>query len=294
MPDLCNPRHPLHYTTALTILEKLGIDTNAINILAVGEYENYKGEVIEQKPAVGTSLGPNPDIELRIGYWSAVDYMPYQFFYGLKSTPQGRVGWEDAARRFMAPFDASVIRYKSAAARTSLKYTMGVIEEEHMKRFLELFDFELLQGDKNELLFWYSTMPTYNHWAGNPVYIEKILTYFTGHRCEIVENIPVEYEIPDSVQNSLGFSRCELGLDLTLGKSFSECDSAYEVTVHDVSSEDMKSYLRGGIIWKKIEEILKICMPNNLEGHIIIKGKAQGMKIGKEEDLAFLGYSSYL
>ena len=294
MPDLCSLRHPLHYTTALAILEKLGIDTNAINILAVGEYNNYRGEVIEQEPAAGTSLGPNPDIELRIGYWSAVDYMPYQFFYGLKSSPQRRTGWEDAARRFMAPFDASVIRYRSTAARTSLTYNMGVIEEEQIRRFLELFDFEILEADRNELLFWYSIMPTYNRWAGNPAYIEKILSYFTGYRCEIVENVWAEYEIPASVQNSLGLSRCELGLDLTLGKSFSECDTAYEVTVYDVSSVDMKRFLRGGVMWKKIVKILEICVPNNLEGHVVVKGKAQSMKIGKEEDRAVLGYSSYL
>jgi hypothetical protein len=294
MPNLCNPRHPLHFTTALAILEKLGIDTNTINILAVGEYKNYQGEVIEQKPAAGTSLGPNPDIELRIGFWSAVDYMPYQFFYGLKSTPQGRGGWEEAARRFMAPFDASVIRYKTAAMRTSLAYNVGVIEDEHINRFLELFDFELLKSDKKELLFWYSIMPTYNRWAGNPAYIEKILTYFTGYRCEIVENIEVEFEIPESAQNSLGSSRCELGRDLTIGRSFSECDSGYEVIVHDVSSMDMKRFLRGGVMWKKIEKILEICMPNNFESRITVKGRAQGVKIGKKEYLAFLGYSSYL
>ncbi len=45
MPDFCNRRYPFHYTTAISVLAKMGVDVNDIDILAIGTYENYRGEI---------------------------------------------------------------------------------------------------------------------------------------------------------------------------------------------------------------------------------------------------------
>jgi len=83
MPDLSSRKNPLHFSTALSILMKAGVDIHRINLIAEGKYENYRGEVHYQEPAAGSVITDNTKIILRIGSTSAVDFMPYQFFYGM-------------------------------------------------------------------------------------------------------------------------------------------------------------------------------------------------------------------
>ena len=75
MPDFCNRRHPFHYVTALCVLAKMGIDIDTVDILAVGEYENYRGEIQTQSPKPGAAITDDTRIVLKVGYPSAVDYL---------------------------------------------------------------------------------------------------------------------------------------------------------------------------------------------------------------------------
>jgi hypothetical protein len=296
MPDLCNRRNPLHYTTALNILSKMDLDVNRIGIMAVGRYENYKGEVIGQKPVAGTAIDADTKIWLKIGYSSAVDYMPYQFFYGLGTRVSAGSEWELRARTLMAPFDSSVIRSEARSRLVSLVFGLGLVDREHIERFLSLYDFDLGEEteDVSELLFWSSLLPSFNHWSGNPDYVARVITSIFGYECRIVENVRSTYDIPEQLRYRLGSESGRLGSDTLIGKSFSECDTTYEVVLLDVRRADLPGFLPGRSMMRKLEKVIGFCMPGNLECRVRIVGERHETRIGREEASCYLGHSSYV
>jgi len=296
MPDFCSRRTPLQYTTALNILSKMGIDISRVNILAVGEYENYKGEVIEQEPAPGTEVGKDSRIVLKVGYWSAVDCLPYQFFYGFRMNPSRSDDWETRSRCLMSPFDSSVIRAEARARLALLIFDFGFAEKEHIRRFLDLYDFDSGQEteDVRELLFWSSLLPAYNHWAGNPAFVARIVTSLFGYECRIVENVPATYDIPERIQYRLGIGDDRLGNGSVAGRSFSQCDTAYELTLIGVQDGDILAFLPGGPKRQKLEKVIGYSMPSDLECRIKILGEKRGARIGGDGVSCYVGYSSYV
>lgn len=297
MPDFCNRRRPFHYVTALNLLAGMKVDINKIDILASGEYENYKGEILAQEPEPGTLLSKDARIMLKVGFSSAVDYMPYQFFYGLSGIRQSGSGWEEDSRKLLAPFDAAVIRHNAEARFQSLKYDYGVIDSEHFRRIIRLFGIKLPadMDSIDDMLFWLSILPAFHHWAGNPELTEKVLESLFGFTFEIVENTYSMHEIPPSLRYHLGARTGRLGREAVLGREFSEYDSGYEVMIKNVKENEVKELLPGGKIRKKIEWVLSVCMPNNLAYQIRIKVNRPGVTpVGDEINKRYLGYSTFI
>jgi hypothetical protein len=296
MPDFCSRRYPFHYATALNMLAKMGVDINRVNILADGTSENYKGEVHQQAPAPGTPIDEHTQITLNVGYTSAVDFMPYQFFYGLRGSGARSSDWEDKARHLMAPFDASIVRHNAYARHEILKFTHGLIDFRQLAAFLRLFDFEIIDTVKSydELLEWATLLPYFHFWAGNPRLVEKALSALFGYHFQIVENCHHEYAIPENIQYRLGSKSGRLGHEAILGKTFFESDSGYEVIIGQINSSQVRELLPGKPLRKKIEVILKLCMPNNLDCHIKFKVSDKKTKIGQKDGNYILGYATHI
>ncbi len=296
MPDFCSRRHPFHYTTALNILRQMGLDITKINLLAVGKYENYKGEVRAQDPEPGKEISRDSKITLEIGNSSAVDYMPYQFFYGLAKGRESDRSWELRARKLMAPFEAAVIRYDSEAIYQKLKYDGGIINRDYLLKILNLFNHDISKHSEgiSEILFWFSILPSYNYWTGNPALVEKVLKYFLEYDFKIVENTPAEYDIPEEYRYHLASKSGRLGRETIIGSKFSECDSGYELIVKGVQPQDVVKFMPGFPLRKKLDWLLSICMPSHLECMLKLKVKKAKIKVGRENKMCYLGYSSYL
>jgi hypothetical protein len=296
MPDLCNRRYPFHYTTALNLLMKLGADINHVDIIAVGEYENYKGEVREQVPSPGSPIDSGSKITLKIGSFSAVDRMPYQYFYGLSGLRSSTGEWEDRARECMAPFDAALIRGDANSCYETRKYDFGILESEHLENVLGLFGFRksnYVEGFR-EILFWASVFPAFHYWAGNPVFVEKILGYIFDYTFKIVENVESEYEIPEALRYRLGSKTGRLARESIIGRSFVERDSGYSLIVSGVRPDQVADLLPGKAKRGKLEWVLRFCMPNDLDCHIIISVNKGRAGIGRQKRKYYLGYSSYV
>jgi len=264
MPNLVNRRAPVHYVTALNTLMRLGVDITKVDILAVGEYENYHGEIQSQTPAPGTELGRDTRIALSVGYPSAVDQMPYQFFYGLGGVSGDRSGWEERARSMMAPFDAVVIRY-----------TGGI---------------DLSQRD---LLLLAAVLPSFNEWSGNPRLVAEVLELFLGYRFEIVESIPWRYEIPENLQYHLGAGG-RLGRESVLGRDFVNCDSAYQVVIHRVDPADVTGLLPGMQKRRILDWLLRFAMPGDLTYDVKMKLSEMRNPLGSGHRPSRLGYTTYV
>jgi len=296
MPDFCSRRNPFHYTTALSVLAKNGVDINRIDIFAVGEYENYRGEIQKQSPKPGTAIEDDTRIVLKVGYPSAVDYMPYQMFYGFHGGTSRTGEWEDKARAFMAPFDAAVIRHNAVAMYQSLKFSFGLVDLTHLLRYLKLVDFAPWEQspDVGETLFWASILPSFHFWAGNPRFVEEVLRYLFGYDFRIIENVKSEYAIPDSIRSRLGSASSSLGEGFVVGRSFKEYDSSYELQVRGVAPDKVRDLLPGKPQRRKLEWVLSICMSSNLDCRITVKVDRRGLVLGRKDGKGYLGYSTFV
>ncbi len=290
MPDLCNRRNQLHFATGLNLLIKTGVDLNQVDLLPVGKFENYKGEILKQEPPPGTPLSRNTRIVLEIGCSGATDKLPYQFFYGLEGRRSVGSAWEDRARRLMAPFDNPEIKYEAFARRQTLKFNFSVPDKEQLSRFLDLFDFGIENAsDHKAALLWATILPDFHRWAGNPDKAAEIMSRMFGYRFRIIENIRSDFEIPEEIRYRLGSKTGRLGKETVLGKTFIEYDSAYRIIVSGIAPGEIAEFLPGGKKRKKVEWVLNICMPSNLDYRITFETDAGTMHLG---DRARLGYST--
>lgn len=295
MPDLCHRRYPFHYYTALNLLQKIGVNIENVELLAIGQFENYRGEVRRQEPAPGTTIKADTRIVLQVGVLGAVDEIPYQFFYGLRGVTAQYSGWEDRARRMMAPFDAAMVRRLAGAKYLELRFNFSFIELEQVTKFLEFYDFDLKLADSPEELYeWMNLMPGFNVWAGNPGMVEIVLQNLFGYKFRIVENIPVEHEIPDELRYRLGSKNERLGKEVVLGRKFSDLDSAYRVIISDFEPDQLPGLLPGAKTRRKIERVLGYCMPTSLVYEIEVRTEPGKIYLKGDEKRAVLGYSTYI
>lgn len=296
MPDFVwrtDRRVRFHYITALNLLSGLGMDINKIFLRSIGIHENYKGEVRSQIPEPGTPLTDETQITLEIGNLSAVDFMPYQFFYGLQGLRDTDNSWEESARSLMAPFDAAVARRHADAGFFALKYEMGVVDEEHLGRVLNLFDFDFSADTfrLEEILLWASILPSLYLWGGNAEVMTNVLGRLFPYKFGIVENVPESCPIPSELYFKLGSKTSRLGSETIIGKSFVELDSTYELTVSGVPAGHVADLLPNGKIRRRIEKLLDYCMPGELDRRIKIKVDEDSVRTPTNN---YLGYSSYL
>ena len=295
MPNFCDQHYRMHYVTALNALARMGIDLSQVDLVAVGMQENYRGEIHDQEPAPGKEIGPQTQIRLKIGASSAVDYMPYQFFYGLHGVTRRVEKWEDRARTLMAPFDGAVIRYTARCHQEALTYGSGLVERRQIIRFLKLFEFEVdayLPDD--ELMILASLLPQYHFWSGNPDFLVQVLSMIFPFTFEVTENVRKRYEMPDAIRTHLGTGNCHLAVDTVLGRSFVEGDGAYRVTISDIPAERPNELVPGKPMRKKLDWLIERCMPSHLAYDISLQVNRSAARIGRDSTTARLGYSVFV
>jgi len=293
MPDFLDHRYRFHYLTAINLLDSMGVPLGDIRVRAEGEYENYRGEIRSQDPAPGMVIAPGSVITLNVGCGSAVDFMPYQFFYGLQGIRQSDNTWETAARSMMAPFDAATIRYAASTQMQALRYDFGIMDSGHLRRFMDLFEYR--PGDEAQdagaVPFLAAILPSLHLWGGNPSAVTGILKRLFGYDVRLKENVKASTPIPEDIRYRLGSKTGKLGSETVIGRSFEEYDSRYELEFVDIPPEEVCDLLPGGRTRRRIEAFLDFCTPGDLDRTIAIKVGKPAARISREK---YLGYSTYL
>ncbi len=296
MPHLCDRHKRLSFVTSLLALDRLGVDLHQVSLLAVGTHRNYRGEVVAQSPDPGTPITPDTVVSLEVGFSSAVDTLPCQFFAGLGDAAKSSSGWELRARHFMAPFDATVVRYQALALGERLRFSLGTTDTVRLREFLSLFalDMPRRHADPRQLGLWAALLPSFHNWAGNAEQVGHVLTLLLGRRCSVEENIPVRYDIPSDIQSRLGQKRHRLGRQIVLGDGFIDCDQTYRVHVHGVASDRIRDWMPGGPMHRHLEWLLQTCMPGQLDYRISVHARRGRRKLGDSTEHFRLGYNTYL
>lgn len=286
-------RYRFHYLTAMNLLESMGVSLGDIRLRAEGEYENYRGEIRSQDPAPGAAIPPGSVITLHVGCKSAVDFMPYQFFYGLQGIRASGDAWESAARLVMAPFDAATIRYAAALRMQALRYDFGIADGDHIRRFMEMFEYTTRDEIRHEGTRAYlaAILPSLHLWGGNPSTVALVLKRLFGYDVRLNENLRSSTPIPEDIRYRLGSKTARLGTETVIGRSFEEYDSMYEVEFIGVPHEEIRDLLPGGRTRRRIDGFLDFCTPGDIDRTIAVKVERSAAMAGTEK---YLGYSTYL
>ncbi|MBD3258805.1 hypothetical protein GF377_10255 [candidate division GN15 bacterium] len=296
MPNLVNRKAPMDYVAALVLLARLGVDLNRIEILAAGEYENYKGEIRSQTPEPGEPIGPDTQVALEVGFPSAVDQMPYQFFYGLEHRADVGREWERRSRELMAPFDAAVIRYEGMVEQQSLRLALSHFDKLQIDRLLKVFGLPPLriELDERELMLLVSLLPRYNEWAGNAEQLTEVLGTFFGFKCRVIENIPRRYDTPQRLWYRLGDRGAGLGRETLVGSSFTESDSACLLVIYDLEPDRVQQLLPGKPLRGKLDWFLRLSMPGLVLCDVRLRPRETGITLGGKPRPTYLGLASCL
>jgi len=296
MPDLVNPQARLSFIQSLLTLKQCGVEWENVRLLAAGTFENYKGEIVKQKPEPDTELTPNTQITLWIGFTSLFDILPYQLFFGAKEWHRDTASLEKRAREFLACFDSFFIRILTQLRYLQLVYDLVIIEKHFCQHFLESFGFPADDWEEGEILQWMNFLPTFHLWAGTKKGTEKILSTFLHAQIKIEENIQADDKLPQELRSHLGDNLCRLGENWLLGSRFSECDSAYRINVGPISVEQIKEFLPNKRKRRKMERILALSTPGQLRYKISLKLRQEEKRfaLGMDSKNSSLGYSAYL
>jgi hypothetical protein len=296
MPDFCDRHHPVRIDTAIMTLLRMDVDLERVDILADGESENYRGEIRHQEPQPGETVDPNTRVVLRVGCYGGFDHLPYQFFYGLESHGLTRSSeWEERGRRVMAPFDAASVRSMGRSQYEELRFNQGFADRKHLARFLKLFglDWDITWNEIQTALLWLAMLPSFNEWAGNARQVERTLEALFGYPFVISESRPRTYTIPEDLRYYLGNESGRLGRETVLGGSFTECDSCCEIVVKAVRGEDIRLFLPGQELRRRLEQVLDLCLPSHLERVIRIEPATRTAALGNGPDASYLGYNAF-
>lgn len=297
MPNFCHRQHPFHFATAMTTLVRLGIDLDRVELLADGEHENYRGHIHYQEPKAGEEISDSTRILLHVGLKSAIDLLPYQFFYGFGGPSDRGPGWEDSARRLMAPFDGARIRRFGWEDYRKLSYTLAQSDPEQLERFFALFEFDsdsLTDHSARETGLWLAYLPMLHHWGGNADLVGRALSAVFRYPVRIVESQRSTTPLPDRLKCALGRKNTKLGDETLLGGSFSDIDSSYRVEVTQVEPSEIKHWLPGKRQYKKLEGLLAMVMPGHLTFTIRVYCRPGTAGVGKSTFTSRLGYATRL
>ena len=296
MPDFCNRHHPVRIDTAIMTLLQAGVDLERVEILADGEGENYRGEIRHQEPGPGETIGPDTRVVLRVGRYGGFDDLPFQFFFGLESHGLARSSeWEERGRRLMAPFDAASVRAMGRTQYEELKFNQGFADRKHLTRFLKLFglEWDITWNEMPAALLWLALLPSFHAWAGNAKQVEYALAALFGYQFVIKESQSSTCAIPQDLCYHLGVDEGRLGHETVLGESFCECDSAYEIIVKAVSARDLPLFLPGQGLSRRVEQVLDLCLPSQLERVIRVEPDNRTTTLGDGPDASYLGYNTF-
>jgi predicted component of type VI protein secretion system len=196
----------------------------------------------------------------------------------------------------MAPFDSAVMRRTAESRSQALRYNLGIIDRQYIGRLLQLFHFRLnaVDIDTREAVTWASLFPRFHSWSGNPWLVCRVLEQFFPWTFSINENVASSNSIPEELQYRLGGRRGRLGRETVLGRNFTECDSAYELVISEVSPQDSPKLFPGAAVRSKIEWVIQTCMPGNLDCRITVKVTKEASRLGGESGRAYLGFAAFV
>jgi|GEM_PF-4866436 len=295
MPDLANPHSPVQFIQALLRLKRHGVSLDNVRLLLKGVFESYKGEIAHHLPPPGEEIDSSAVILLFAASSSMVDQLPPSLFLAPRKKYSDYATMELESRKLFSCFDSTIAKMAATLRYVLLVYNSVFTEISFSRQFIRAFGFPSEGWSPEELLLWAKLLPSYHQWGGTKKGTEEVLSRFLQAKVRIKEQEKGENSLPPELLSRLGRRASRLGSDWSLGSRCSECESTFGVIVGPISVARVRDFLPIGQKRKKLDRILKCCVPGQLRWNVTVRlrQKEKGFSLGGSTANCVLGYSTY-
>jgi predicted component of type VI protein secretion system len=199
------------------------------------------------------------------------------------------------SRKLFSCFDSMIAKKTAVLEYILLVYNSVFPQESFARSFIGAFGLPEEGWNSEELLFWMLSLPGFHQWAGTKRGTERILSKYLGMHVRIKEHQRGENGLPQEIQSFLGRRYSRLGRDWSLGDRFSECESSFRLVIGPISARQVRDFRPWGTMRKKLDRVLKHCVPGQLRWSVALKlkRKERNFSLGERTANCVLGYSTY-
>jgi hypothetical protein len=296
MPNLANPHSAVPFIQALSQLKSSGVSLENVRLLLKGVFESYRGEIVHQLPPPGEVIDSSSVILLFVASSSMVDRLPPSLFLAPKEKYTDYSSMELESRKLFSCFDSTIIKMAAILKYAQLVYNSVFAETSFARQFVRAFGFPDEGWSPEELFLWANLLPSYHQWGGTRKGTEEVLSRFLQTKVRIEEKRRGENPLPPELFSRLGRKASRLGSDWSLGSRYSECESTFGVMVGPISALHVHDFLPSGPKRKKLDRILKHCVPGQLRWKVTVRLRRseKSFSLGQNTANCILGYTTHL
>ncbi len=275
---------------AYSFLRTQGFSDKDLFIFPQGEFESFKGEILNQHPSSGEVVSPGERVVLIAAVPGICELMPDLFtdhredFFDDSFTPLG------GAKRLFSVIDSAFIKMLCRLEWIRDVYS-GISSSGAMVDYIgSLLDFpERRLGWASQDLLGYILPGLYGYLGTESaleVYIDAVMGLTGTTRHGGIQLFP----LPENEQNCLG-QKGRLGDNLYLGAEFKGAEPAFDLSLALGESRTVENIIPGGPGHSVLRDILSLALPRHEESCSVIVDPQPG-DIRFELAGSYLGYST--
>ncbi|NLI15098.1 MAG: hypothetical protein GX409_02305 [candidate division Zixibacteria bacterium] len=294
MPDLAGRSEGQSKTLkdSYIYLRMMGFPDRDIFIYPEGEFENFKGEIIKQKPEAGELVYPGDKIFIVAAVTGISELMPDLFTDHIDDLFEDDFNARQGARRLFAIFDSIVLKMQCRLEWIRDIYA-GIYQSESLIEYLSKLSAMPEQDLPKipEQALGYILPRLYGYLATEQalqVYLKTVM----GLSCDCSTADSQWFPMPERARCALG-RKGRLGEDYYIGDRFKGIYPSLNVDLAIDKLTDIKKIIPGGTDSELLISILRVCMPAQAENYTL-NIKPHGDKLIFESGDAYLGYNTIL
>lgn len=273
-------------------LRRLGFPDRDIFIYPEGEFENFKGEILRQKPDVDELVYPGDKIFIVAAVAGISELMPDLFTDHNDNIFEDEFNTRQATRRLFAIFDSIFIKMLCRLEWIRDIYA-GIYPSElligHLSELLVMPE-QGMQKIPTEVLGY--VMPRLYGYLATEGALRIYLQTVMGLSCGCSTADSQWFPIPEQARCCLGKSG-HLGEGFYLGDEFKGTSPILNIHLKVEDLADIRKIIPGGEDNEVLNKILRLNLPGQTEGYTI-NIEPQGENLKFENGQAYLGYSTVL
>jgi hypothetical protein len=273
-------------------LRTMGFPDRDIFIYPEGEFENFKGEILRQKPEAGEMVYPGDKILIVAAVAGISELMPDLFTDHNDNIFDDEFNARQGTRRLFAIFDSIFIKMLCRLEWIRDIYA-GIYPSEllidHLSELLVMPERDMQKVPKEVLGYVLPRLYGYLATEGAlKIYLQTIM----GLSCACSAADSQWFPIPEQARCSLGKSG-HLGEGYYLGDKFKGTSPQLNINLTVENMADIEKIIPGGMEHELLGKIMRLNLPGQTEGYKI-DIEPQGEKLKFENGKAYLGYSTVL
>ena len=251
MPDFIDHHPTSTANAAVASLAQLGVACERVQLVPVGPLESFRGEVVGQVPAPGTTLDDQCEVTLYISRSGVAERLPGALLEPLPTAQdeakhalepgQSDDYWHrqvqayGSGRRLITVIDRALGRLHRDIGRLSWSLSTLSRDTAFARRALDLVHLgELPLSDEEQVLL-STILQRLPEWLGPAGGLVTVLEQFLGVPVTIQERPGPMLEIPIAERRPLGTGQCRLGGELALGPRFRDSRPTIRVAMGPLS-----------------------------------------------------------